>query len=127
MKPRFELHALAKPKVWEHLVRFAFGGIVSVAASLVAHKWGPRVGGLFLAFPAILPASLTLVKQHGGRAQAVDDARGARLGALALLAFSGIVLGLQKQNPALVLGTATFAWLGVAFGLWWLTYRRSSL
>jgi hypothetical protein len=124
MKPSFELHALAKPKLWEHLVRFAFGGAVSVSASLVASHWGPGVGGLFLAFPAILPASLTLVKQHGSRTDAADDARGARLGALALLAFAGIVFALHERAPVFVLGLATFAWLFVASALWWVIYGR---
>jgi hypothetical protein len=126
MKPAFEPRALAKPKFWEHLLRFVFGGGVSVAASLIARHWGAGVGGLFLAFPAILPASLTLVKQHDGRAQATDEARGARLGAVALLAFAGIVLVLHERTPALVLGLATFGWLSVACGLWWLTYGRST-
>lgn len=124
MKPTFEVRALRKPKLWEHLLRFAFGGAVSVGASLAAHRWGPGIGGLFLAFPAVLPASLTLVNQHGGRAQAVDDACGARLGALALLAFAGVVLALHERAPAVVLATATFAWLTIAFGLWWIMYGR---
>ncbi len=36
----------------------------SVAAGLIANKWGPGVGGLFLAFPAIFPASVGLVEKH---------------------------------------------------------------
>jgi hypothetical protein len=40
----------------EWAVRFLFGGAVCVAAGLIARRFGPGVGGLFLAFPAIFPA-----------------------------------------------------------------------
>ncbi len=70
--------------MWEYILRFVFGGAITVATGLVASHYGPAVGGMFLAFPAILPASLTLVERHDGRAGATDNARGARLGALAL-------------------------------------------
>src|SRR6185437_11521678 len=33
-------------------------------AGLVAQRWGPSISGLFLAFPAIFPASATLVEKH---------------------------------------------------------------
>ena len=125
MMPSFDRHALAKPRFWEHALRFFFGGGVSVFACLIARHWGAGVGGLFLAFPAILPASLTLVKQHGGRTQAAHDACGARLGALALLAFAGVVWALRERAPVLVLALATLVWLSVASALWWLAYGRS--
>jgi hypothetical protein len=43
------------------VMRLGFGAGVSALAGIVAALAGPRVGGLFLAFPAILLASLTLV------------------------------------------------------------------
>ena len=64
MKISLDLSALGKTKWYEYALRFAFGGSITVAAGLVAKKWGPGVGGLFLAFPAIFPASATLVKKH---------------------------------------------------------------
>ena len=48
----------------EYVVRFAGGGIITVIAGVIAKKWGPGVGGLFLAFPAIFPASATLIEKH---------------------------------------------------------------
>jgi Protein of unknown function (DUF3147) len=45
-------------------VRFLFGGICTVGAGLIARRYGPGIGGLFLAFPAIFPASATLIQTH---------------------------------------------------------------
>lgn len=118
---------LKETHAWEHGVRFAFGGVIAVLTGLVGRAWGPTLAGLFLAFPAILPASLTLVQQHDGRAQAIDDARGARLAAIGLWAFAGVVLALAGQTPPpIVLISATLAWLGVALCLWFVCYGRSS-
>jgi hypothetical protein len=39
----------------EYALRFAAGGITTVIAGVIAQKWGPAIGGLFLAFPAIFP------------------------------------------------------------------------
>jgi hypothetical protein len=36
------------------------GGLVTVITGIVAKNWGPVIGGLFLAFPAIFPASATI-------------------------------------------------------------------
>ncbi len=71
------------------LVRFAFGAGTSVAAALVSLAAGPRAGGVFLAFPAILAASLTLIAGEESKADAREDARGAVLG-LALAAFAAV-------------------------------------
>jgi len=38
---------------------------MTVIAGLIAFRFGPVVGGLFLAFPAIFPASATLIERHG--------------------------------------------------------------
>jgi uncharacterized membrane protein len=91
------------------------------------------VGGLFLAFPAILPSSLTLVAAHqqkrkaqqglqgavrGGRAAALD-ALGAALGGVGLLFFAAITWQLlPRYPPAAVLSSATFVWACVSYALW---------
>src|SRR5262249_21886455 len=87
---------------------------------LIAHAWGPAVGGLFLAFPAILPASLTLVARHEGRAKAACEARGAVLGAVALVGFAimSSVLAV-RASPVTSLAAATGAWLAASILLWW--------
>ena len=82
------------------------------------------IAGLFLAFPAILPASLTLVKQHDGRARAADDADGARLGAISLACFALVIVATgERLPPALSLLAASIVWLAVAIGLWRVVYR----
>jgi hypothetical protein len=120
-----EPRAVLDTKPWEYAVRFVFGGIVTAFTGLVAHRFGPEVGGLFLAFPAILPASLTLVKEHEGRAQAVEDARGACLGSLGLAAFAFVVWRwAEAASPAVVLAAATLAWATVSVAAWALCYGR---
>ena len=125
-RPALTWDGIKKPAVWEYAVRFLFGGAVTVGTGLIARRHGPAVGGLFLAFPAILPASLTLVKQHDGRDRAADDARGARLGAIALAGFAAVVTSTAEQSsPALALIAATATWFVLAILLWILTYGRS--
>jgi len=68
--------------------RFAFGAGISVVAGLAGLLVSSRFGGLFLAFPAILPATLTLLEEKDGTEEAVDDVRGAAMGAVGLLAFA---------------------------------------
>lgn len=124
MKPELDLHGLEKPKAWEYAARFGFGGVVAVIASLTSKALGDFAGGLALAFPAILPAALTLVKKHDGRQQAADDARGARLGSVGLMVFALTVLLLSKQGPWLALPVALFLWAAVAGLAWWLIHGR---
>jgi hypothetical protein len=125
MKPELAVDQLKSTKLWELVLRFVFGGTITVGAGLIANRWGPAVAGLFLAFPAILPATITLVKRHGGRAEAIDDARGARLGSVGLAAFAIVVALLAGRIPApLLLAFAALAWLAVDVGLWFAVYRR---
>jgi hypothetical protein len=127
VKPQVDWAGIRRVKWNEHLVRFGFGGLVSVGVALIGNKWGPGIGGLFLGFPAILPASLTLVKQKDGRAGATDDARGSRLGSLGLLAFAVTValLGI-KLRFALALALGFCAWLGTSVALWFAAYGRGT-
>ena len=69
--------------------------------------------------PAIMPASLTLVKQHDGRDKAVADARGGRIGAVALACFATVVtLTATRLAPVWVLATAAVTWVTVAVACW---------
>lgn len=109
----------------EYVIRFVFGGAVALAASAVGEAFGPRVGGLFLAFPALLPASLTLIKRHDGRSAAAADARGAVVGSVGLTCFAGVVWATQAwQAPWLSLSLALLTWTLVSVGLWWCTLQR---
>ncbi|HEV7558615.1 MAG TPA: DUF3147 family protein [Kofleriaceae bacterium] len=117
--PRVSLSKLRKVKAWEYVVRFAVGGSITAVASIIASHLGPANGGMFLAFPAILPASLTLVKQHDGRHEAIDDARGGRLASIALACFAFVVTATASTWPAIAfLVVATIAWAVVAVWSW---------
>lgn len=123
IKPELVPRQLRDTKASEYAVRFVFGGAITVGTGLVATAWGPFVAGLFLAFPAILPASLTLVKRHEGRRQAVEEARGARLGSLGLAAFAATVaVAIGGMSPSIVLLAAAVMWALVDIGLWYVRY-----
>ena|SRR5215218_6986333 len=112
-------------RVWRtswksYVLRFLLGGVITAATGLIASQFGPVVGGLFLAFPAILPASMTLVAKHSGKRAAGDGALGAVAGSMGLLAFGTATWLLAEQVPAwLLLPGALLAWLAVTLALWW--------
>src|SRR5947208_12630186 len=105
MNVTVDLSVLGKTKWYEYAVRVLFGGIVTVLAGLIAKNFGPAVGGLFLAFPAIFPASATLIEKHEkqkkersgmsgtqrARNAAGVDAAGAAIGTIGLLCFALLV------------------------------------
>jgi len=64
MQIRFDPSALRQTKWHEYAVRFLLGGLITAVAGVIAKKFGPSLGGLFLAFPAIFPASATLIEKH---------------------------------------------------------------
>ena len=111
---------LKQTRAREYAVRFVFGGLVTVGAGVAASVWGPVVGGLFLAFPSILPASLTLVAKHARLTGAAGaDGLGAVMGSLGLVAFALVGWGLSERLSAVVvLLLACAAWLIVALGTW---------
>jgi uncharacterized membrane protein (GlpM family) len=108
---------LREVKPREALIRFAFGAGTSAVAGLVSRWAGPFVGGAWLAFPAMLLASLTLVADEEGEAAARDDARGARAGAVGLLCFAAVgaaVFTVVAAPLAIVIAAST--WLVAALG-----------
>ena len=129
---RLHLSALERGSTREHLIRFALGGLATVVAGVVADVWGPVVGGLFLAFPAIFCASATLIEKHErerkaekglrgeirGRRAAALDASGAGLGAVALGAFGAVIWRFAPASATGSLLLAAVAWLVVALALW---------
>ncbi|MGH9691779.1 MAG: hypothetical protein ACRD4C_12000, partial [Candidatus Acidiferrales bacterium] len=64
MQINFDFSALKRTRSYEYALRLFFGGAVTVATGLIAKHYGPVFGGLFLAFPAIFPASATLIEKH---------------------------------------------------------------
>src|SRR6202035_524828 len=61
--------------------RFACGAAISVVAGLIGVLAGPRAGGVMLASPAVLPATLTIIERQEGRGPAVAEVMGAVAGA----------------------------------------------
>ena len=133
MKVHADFSALRRTKWYEYAIRFLFGGIVTAITGLIAKKFGPEVGGLFLAFPAIFPATATLIEKHEkqkkeqkglngtkrGRLAAGVDAAGAAMGAGGLLVFALIVWKLLPgRSGSMVWAAATPAWVVVAISIW---------
>jgi hypothetical protein len=124
-RPELTREGLEKARPRDYIIRFAFGGIIALVCGVVGRRWGLAVGGMAMAFPAILPASLTLVTEHDGRAKAEQDARGGFLGAFGMAAFAVVAwLGSSAANAALVLAVALVAWVAVSAGAWKLVYGR---
>lgn len=139
MKLSANFSALKKTQWYEYAARFLLGGSVTVIAGLLAKYYGPVFGGLFLAFPAIFPASATLVDKHErekkqragikqttrGRQVAGVDAAGAALGSLGLATFAYIIWKLLPVwNVAGVFIAAVGAWLCVSVTLWWIRKKH---
>ena len=80
MTIQFKPSALRQTRWYEYLVRFGLGGAMTVVAGLIAARFGPVIGGLFLAFPAIFPASATLIEKHVRERKEKAGLAGARRG-----------------------------------------------
>jgi hypothetical protein len=133
MMIRIDLAGLRRTKWQDYAIRLLFGGLITAAAGLIAQRWGPRIGGLFLAFPAIFPASATLVEKHEkekknraglqgtvrGREAAALDAAGAVLGCIGLAGFALVVWRfVGSYETWIVLGGAGLLWLGISALCW---------
>jgi uncharacterized membrane protein (GlpM family) len=113
------LGAVRDLPVGDLAIRFAFGAAISAIAGVVAILAGSEVGGILLAFPAILPATLTLIEKDEGERQAEDLDVGSILGAAALAAFAVVIWQYMTVNPApVILALATIAWLAAAVMLY---------
>ena len=127
------LAALKETHVHEYALRFLFGGLCTVIAGVVAKRFGPGIGGLFLAFPAIFPASATMIETHEkrrkaevgadgttrGRLAASIDASGAAVGCVGLAAFALIVWkALPAHNPHIAIVAAVGCWVILSYLLW---------
>jgi hypothetical protein len=117
----------------QYMARFLVGGTITALVGIIATKFGPGIGGLFLAFPAIFPASATLIEQHElekkrraglsgvmrSREVAGVDAAGAAMGSVGLLAFAVTVYKTLLTHPAReVLSAAFLVWVVVSILVW---------
>ncbi len=129
---------LRQTEWWEYVVRFAFGGIVTVATGLIAKEFGAVVGGLFLAFPGIFPAGVTLVERHErskkrdqglrgerrGRMVSAIVAAGAVTGSIGLLAFGALAwYGFGRFGEWQTLLAALAGWLALSLAAWLIRFR----
>ncbi len=119
-------------------MRFVLGGLITAVAGIIAKEFGPVMGGLFLAFPAIFPASASLIEKHEkqrkeekglhgakrGRQAASVDAAGSAIGSIGLLLFAWVVWRfLPQHNAVLVIALATIVWFLVAVAGWQIRKR----
>ena len=149
MRLRIQTASLRATTPMEYARRFLFGGLVTVVATLIADRWGPVVGGMFLAFPGIFPAGVSLVEkhktdresQHGkvgvalARGEASVEATGASAGTWGLAGFALVVWKESAiHSLAVMLACAGAAWVAVSWTAWmvrdrrwFLTWRKRSL
>jgi hypothetical protein len=138
MRLNLKFVSLKETKPTEYVSRFVFGGVVTVLAGFVADHYGPVLGGLFLAFPGILPAGVSLVEKHktlrekaegklgtwSARGQASVEAAGASVGTLGLMGFAVVLWqGLPTHNFLFMVLTAAGTWIVVSWLFWWTRER----
>lgn len=135
---RFDGSGLRQTRWYEYASRFFFGGAITVLTGVIAHQFGPAIGGLFLAFPAIFPASASLIDKHQrerkeragvsgtirGRKAAAVDAAGAAMGTTGLAIFAVIEWKfMPHSSPWAVLAIGAMAWAATVVTVWLLRKR----
>ncbi|OJU26252.1 MAG: hypothetical protein BGN91_02435 [Nitrobacter sp. 62-13] len=130
---RISFSSLREGHPYEYLVRFALGGAATVLTGLISSRYGPSIGGLFLALPAIFCASATLIEKHEirrkrkaglpgrrrGQEAAALDAAGAALGAWGMLAFAFVFCAIVETSISAAFVAASLAWLVVSMAAWY--------
>ncbi len=125
---------------YEYIVRFLLGGTATVTTGLISSHYGPGVGGLFLALPAIFCASATLIEKHEqrrkrehgfsgqrrGQEAAALDATGAALGSFGMMGFALGFSLLAERSASLAFTVAIIAWGVICVAAWW-AWRRVRL
>ena len=133
--------ALRQTRWHAYALRFLLGGLITVLTGAISSKWGPVFGGLFLAFPAIYPASATLLDSHEkekkrkagiavtirGRLAAALEARGAVMGAIGAIFFAVLAWqALPRWGVLLSLLGALICWSSVSTLLWYLRKHHAA-
>jgi len=134
MKIQVDTEGLKDTKWYEYALRFFFGGAMTVVAGMIAKEFGPTVGGLFLAFPAIFPSGATLIDKHEkekkeragltsgyrGKYAVALDAAGTTMGAIGLMVFAALIYKfLPGNSPSyVVLTLSALVWFGASVGIW---------
>jgi Protein of unknown function (DUF3147) len=138
MRITFDPSTLKQTRWYQLLIRFVLGGFITAATGIIGKEFGPAVGGLFLAFPAIFPASSTLIEKHEkekkeraglrgdkrARQLVSVDAAGTAIGCVGLFAFALVVdLAIRHTAAWLAISAATLAWAAVSVFFWQLRKR----
>jgi hypothetical protein len=111
-RPKLEPGKLTQARPRDLAIRFVAGAVTSIVAGVMTLVFGARTGGIFLAFPAILAASLTLIEKHDDSAEAREDARGAVIGGCGVALFAIVAaITFGRLSPAVALLLAAVAWL----------------
>ena len=138
MRLKLRFDSLKQTKPMEYISRFVFGGLVTILAGLVADHFGPVIGGLFLAFPGIFPAGVSLVEKHkterekaegklgtrSARGQASVEAAGASVGTIGLIGFALVLWQGLPAHPFLnMMLMAGATWIAMSWLFWWARER----
>jgi hypothetical protein len=117
----------------EYIIRFVLGGAATVTTGLISSRYGPAVGGLFLALPAVFCASATLIETHEerrkreagfsgqrrGQEAAALDAAGTALGSFGMIGFALVFSLLAERLASLAFTVATISWCVICVAAWW--------
>jgi hypothetical protein len=112
-----DLRAVREIRPGALALRFAFGAAISVAAGLVGVFAGQQAGGVMLAAPAVLSATLTMIERQEGHPPAVTEVQGSVAGAVALIGFAAVAAATLARLPlAGALLAALGTWIIAAIG-----------
>jgi hypothetical protein len=130
---KYDSSAFRRTRWNEYVSRFIYGGLMTVGTGLIGKRFGPSLAGLFLAFPAIFPASVSLIDkhqrkakgQHGlvgvqrGRQAAAVETAGSSAGAAGLIVFAILSQKFIGAVPFYALVLASFGWRITVIMVWW--------
>ncbi|HET9082599.1 MAG TPA: DUF3147 family protein [Trebonia sp.] len=117
--PGVRLAELRQIRPKEYLLRFVLGATISIVAALLSSTFSARFGGAFLAFPSILPASLTLIQKEEGTRRADRNAVGAVLGSAGLFVFAMIgEAAFSRIEPFVAVLLALAGWAVTSLALY---------
>jgi hypothetical protein len=103
----------------EVAIRFGFGAIIAVIAGVLGMVAGQKFGGMFLAFPAILPATLTLIEKKEDKTKAYLDMSGGVVGSIAMAGFAATAwFLLGRIGAVLAILIALAVWVVLAVSLY---------
>lgn len=108
-------------RMMEVLLKALVGGVFVVAFALLSETATPkRFAGIFSAAPSVALGSLAVTLAAKGVHDVAEAARGMSVGAVALLAYSGVAVpALRRFGAVRGAGVAGFAWVLVAgAGVW---------